>query len=165
MKDALSDKPLGLYALIAVQSLCAAFFITDVFEDGSSLGWVNFLSSHFVIEMIAAVSLIAAVVIEVRFVMSLLRRKARLEKQVSLSAQAFQEVIEDFFDQWQLTPAERDIALFTIKGFGISDVANMRGSAEGTVKAHLNAIYRKAAVANRGELVSLLIEDLMESRG
>lgn len=165
MKNVLSEKPLGLYALIAVQSLCAAFFITDVIDDGSALGWVNFLSSHFVIEMIAAVSLIAAVVIEVRFVMSLLRRKARLEKQVSLSAQAFHDVIEDFFDQWQLTPAERDIALFTIKGFGISDVANMRGSAEGTVKAHLNAIYRKAAVANRGELVSLLIEDLMESRG
>jgi len=40
----------------------------------------------------------------------------------------------------------------------------MRGSAEGTVKSQLNAIYRKAGVGNRGELLSLLIEELMDRR-
>ena len=43
----------------------------------------------------------------------------------------------------------------------LSEVAEIRGSAEGTVKAHLNAIYRKAGVQGRNGLMSLLIEDLM----
>ena len=38
----------------------------------------------------------------------------------------------------------------------------MRGSAEGTVKAHLNAIYRKAGVQGRGALLSMLVKDLMQ---
>ncbi len=40
----------------------------------------------------------------------------------------------------------------------------MRGSAEGTVKSHLNAIYRKSGTANRGELLSSIIDTLIEER-
>ena len=50
-----------------------------------------------------------------------------------------------------------------MKGCSIADIAQMRGSAEGTVKTHLNAIYRKAGVQGRGQLVSVLIEDLMNA--
>ena len=39
--------------------------------------------------------------------------------------------------------------------------AKLRGSAEGTIKTHLNAIYRKSGVTGRAQLVSILIEDLM----
>ena len=53
------------------------------------------------------------------------------------------------------------MATFLIKGADIAEIARLRGSAEGTVKAHLNAIYRKAGVSGRPALVSLLIEDLM----
>jgi hypothetical protein len=60
-----------------------------------------------------------------------------------------------------LTPSEQDVATFLIKGCDIAEIARLRGSAEGTVKAHLNAIYRKADVSGRAALVSILIEDLM----
>lgn len=40
----------------------------------------------------------------------------------------------------------------------------MRGSAEGTVKAQLNAIYRKSGTANRAALMSLLIDTMMDQR-
>ena len=36
------------------------------------------------------------------------------------------------------------------------------GRPEGTVKAQTNAIYRKAGVSGRSQLLSLFIEDLME---
>ena len=42
-------------------------------------------------------------------------------------------------------------------------VANLRGSAKGRVKAHLNAICRKAGVSGRAQLVSLLVEDLFNA--
>jgi len=36
---------------------------------------------------------------------------------------------------------------------------------EGTVKAQTNAIYRKAGVSGRPQLLSLFIEDLMDDAG
>lgn len=69
-------------------------------------------------------------------------------------------MIEGYYRDWGLTASEQDVAGFTIKGYSIAEIATLRGSAPGTVKTHLNAIYRKAGVAGRGQLVSLLVEDL-----
>ncbi len=86
-----------------------------------------------------------------------------MEKSLGVAAGALAELMEDYFREWGLTPSEQDVAAFTIKGYAIAEIAEMRGSAEGTVKTHLNAIYRKAGVPGRGQLVSLLIEDLLNS--
>ena len=75
---------------------------------------------------------------------------------------AFAALLEERFRQWGLTPSERDVAWFTIKGLSIAEIARLRGTSEGTVKAHSNAIYRKAGVSGRTQLLSLFIEDLME---
>ena len=69
------------------------------------------------------------------------------------------------FTDWGLTSAERDVALFAIKGMSTQEIAVLRGTAEGTVKAQTNAIYRKAAVSGRSQLLSLFIEDLMHDGG
>lgn len=156
------DNPLGLMILIAAQLLCAAFFLLDVVADGLELQAGTFLQTHFLIEAFAALSLIAAVVVEARFLMALLRRKAHLERQVSLAAGALQDVIQAYYTQWRLTPSEQDVASFIIKGFSISEIAELRGSAEGTIKSHLNSIYRKSGTAGRGALVSLLIEEILD---
>ena len=52
------------------------------------------------------------------------------------------------------------MAWFTIKGLPIAEIARLRQTSEGTVKAQSNAIYRKAGVNGRAQLVSLCIEDL-----
>lgn len=156
-----TTKPVSLLILIVAQSLCAAFFLWDVVVDGFDLGLTAFVSSHFVIEALAVLALIAGVVFETRYLFALLRRKAHLEEQLGLAAGAFHDIVESRFDTWALTPSERDVALFTLKGFGIAEIADLRGSAEGTVKAHLNGIYRKAGVTGRGAFLSLFIEDLM----
>jgi hypothetical protein len=41
------------------------------------------------------------------------------------------------------------------------DIALLRATSEGTVKAQTNAIYRKAGVSGRSQLLSVFIEDLM----
>ena len=66
-----------------------------------------------------------------------------------------------WFIEWALTPAERDVALFAIKGMSTSEIATLRATSEGTVKAQTNAIYRKAGVSGRPQLLSLFIDDLM----
>ena len=57
-----------------------------------------------------------------------------------------------------------DAALFAIKGLSIQDIAAVRETSEGTVKAQTNAIYRKAGVSGRSQLLSLFIEDLIDEK-
>ncbi len=159
----IKNAPLALMILIIGQILCAGFFLFDVAEDGLDLAWPPFHDIHFVIETFAALALIAAVGVEVRFLQQLLRRKAHLESQVSIAAGAFQDIMEERFRDWGLTPSEADVAMFSLKGMNIAEIAALRGTAEGTVKAQLGAIYRKAGVTGRGALLGLFVEDLMQS--
>lgn len=143
--------------LILFQALCALVFIIDVASD---LGGETVLL-HLLPELAATVGVALGLAFETRYLFSLLRRQARLEQQMSVAAGALQEVIEGWFRDWKLTPSEEDVAAFTIKGYSIAEIATFRGSAEATVKTHLNSIYRKAGVSGRGQLTSLLIEDLL----
>ncbi len=158
-----SDKKLSyaLVLLILVQSLCAIFFLNDAILDYQKTWPLTFPSFYLLMEGVAALVLMAGVAFEVRYLMQMLRRQAHMARALTIASGALHELIEGYFHDWGLTPAEQDVATFTIKGSSISEVAGLRGSAEGTVKAHLNAIYRKAGVSGRGELVSLMIEDLM----
>lgn len=153
-------RPSSLVVLILFQALCSAFFIFDVIED-LRRGEIPVL--HMLPEIGATIGLFVGIAFEVRSLMALLRRQAHMEKSLGVAAGALAELMEDYFRQWALTPSEADVAAFTIKGYSIAEIANLRGSAEGTVKTHLNAIYRKAGVQGRGQLVSLLIEDLLNA--
>ena len=156
-------KPLRLGLLIAAQTACAAFFLLDVLRDGVELGWPPFTHWHFMVEALAAAALIAGVVFGIRILMEMLRREAHLEQQLGLAAGAFHDIVAQHFETWGLTPSEQDVALLTLKGLAIPEIAHMRGNAEGTVKAPLGAIYRKAGVSGRGAFLAYFIEELMEA--
>lgn len=159
--DAPLKIPYGLILLVVIQLLCAVFFAADIIADYKETYSLASSLGHLYVETLATLSLFAAIGFELRFVLLLLRRKAHLEQSVSVATSAMHDVIEAHFDQWQLTAAERDVATFLVKGLGISEIATMRGSAEGTVKSHLNAIYRKSDTRNRAELLSTIIDSLM----
>lgn len=161
MNNRIPDRPGVLIALIAVQSACAAFFLWDVLDDLGPDGLRALANLHIATEALAAFALVSAIMFEIRALMRLLRRKAHLENQVSIAAGAFHDILLDHFETWGLTPAESDVALFAVKGCSIAETARLRGSAEGTVKAQLNAVYRKAGVSGRGALLGLLIDDLL----
>jgi DNA-binding CsgD family transcriptional regulator len=165
----MSDRPrpdpraLALTALIVFQTVCAAFFIGDIWSDiavRGGLGWINW---HLGFELLATVGLVAGIVVEAVVLRRMLARAVRTERAMGIAQGALGDLVEGYFRDWGLTPAEADVAAFTLRGYSIAEIAGFRGSAEGTVKTHLNAIYRKAGVAGRGQLVSLLIEDLMRN--
>ncbi len=151
----------ALLALIALQAVCTVLFLFDVIGDVQEKVWNGALTLHLAIEIAANVGLVMAIFVEVLFLRKLLRQQARTEKALSVASGALNEVMQGHFDGWGLTAAEADVAAFTIKGFSIAEIARLRGSAEGTVKSQLNAIYRKSGLAGRGQLVSVLIEDLL----
>ncbi|PTQ75249.1 helix-turn-helix transcriptional regulator [Celeribacter persicus] len=159
MRNTLATSPFALIALIATQSFCALFFLLDVITDLGEIGGKP--TSHLLVEALASGTLVLAILMEVRMILSLMQRKARLEDSLKEASRAVFEVIESHFEMWSLSPSERDVASFLVKGFSISEIAELRGNKEGTIKAHLNAIYRKSGTRNRAELMSVLIDSLI----
>lgn len=161
MRSRLFDHPGTVTALIAVQLFCAGFFGWDALEDLRITGPGGLRSAYISIETLATLSLLCAVVYELFYLRHLNRRRARLETQIAAASGALHEVMQAQFDDWGLTPAERDVAAFALKGMSIAEIAGLRGAAEGTVKSQLNAVYRKAGVSGRGALLGLLVGDLL----
>jgi DNA-binding CsgD family transcriptional regulator len=155
-------KALALLSLIVVQMGCLAFFLWDAFQDFKELPLGEWLSVHLTLELLANMTLLAAILVEAHFLRRMLQRQIHSDRALSVASGALYDVMMRHFDDWGLTPSETDVATFTIKGFSIAEVASMRGSAEGTVKTQLNAIYRKSGLSGRSQLVSLLIEDLLQ---
>ncbi len=151
---------LAIVLLIIVQVACAVFFMWDVMSDAPDSAGL-FGDPHAMLELLATVVLIIGIIVEGQYLALLLRRQARAERALNVAAGELHELIEQYFRDWGLTPSEADVAMFALKGISIPDIAQLRGSKDGTIKAHLNGIYRKAGVNGRAQLLSLLVEDLM----
>ena len=96
--------------------------------------------------------------------MSVKRSQARAEQAedaLRRAQEAFQEVLDRRFDEWKLTPAESEVTVLALKGLTGAAIAERRGTTEGTVKAQTAAIYRKAGVAGRPQLMSLFLEEML----
>ncbi len=65
------------------------------------------------------------------------------------------------FGRWDLTPAEKDVALLLLKGFSHKEIAELRGRAERTVRQQALAIYRKSNLNGRASLAAYFLEDLL----
>ncbi|MCK0096470.1 helix-turn-helix transcriptional regulator [Yoonia sp. F2084L] len=151
---------LTVVVIVLVQLLCAFFFVAQIL--GSILGVAPISWQLYeLIELGAALGLLLGVAFGWVVLRRTMARNVVVEDQLRLASGAFMEVLEERFVAWCLTPAERDVALFAIKGMSTQEIAGLRDVSEGTIKAQTNAIYRKAGVAGRTQLLSLFIDDLM----
>ncbi len=152
--------------ILAVQAVCAVFFVSDIVltvlgARSQPIAW----QVREYLEIGAALGLVLGFVLGALALRRTLSQKAAAEARLRVASGVFMDHVTERLDEWGLTPAERDVALFLLKGLGTADVARLRETSEGMVKAQTNAIYRKAGVANRGQLVSLFIEDLVAPDG
>lgn len=157
-----SRSGLFIAILALVQITCAVFFVSDILS--SIIGFRSTPPSwqtRELLEIGAALGLILGVVLGTIALLRSRQGQARAEEGLRLASGAFMDVLEERFGEWGLTPSERDVALFAIKGFSTAEIAGLRNTSEGTVKAQTNAIYRKAGVSGRPQLLSLFIEELM----
>jgi DNA-binding CsgD family transcriptional regulator len=69
--------------------------------------------------------------------------------------------IDRQFDVWELTPAERQVALFLLKGYSHKAIAHHSDRSAQTVRQHAASAYRKAGVSGRAQLSAFFLEDLM----
>lgn len=71
------------------------------------------------------------------------------------------EAIEGQFSRWNLTDAEREVALLLLKGFSLKEVAAVRATSERTIRAQARSLYGKAGVTGRAALSAFFLEDLL----
>jgi DNA-binding CsgD family transcriptional regulator len=71
------------------------------------------------------------------------------------------EEIDAQLRRWALTPAERETALFLLKGFEHKEIAALLGKSERTVREQAVAVYRKSGLQGRAHLSAFFLEDLL----
>jgi DNA-binding CsgD family transcriptional regulator len=152
-----------LVLVVAIQTICSLFFVWDIGAsfigvERAPLSW----EVRELLEIGASVGLLLGVALGAALLTRTLRDNRTMRGKLRETAGAFAVLLEERFAEWGLTPSERDVAWFTIKGMTIAEIARLRETSEGTVKAQSNAIYRKAGVAGRTQLLSLFMEDLMD---
>jgi DNA-binding CsgD family transcriptional regulator len=142
-------------AAVAMQLGCGLVFTLDITSEWGEFTW------HTWAEILGVIGLVIGASVTLNQYRHLLRRTLKVERELGAVSGAFQEMIEAHFTAWQLTAAERDVALLSIKGISNTDIAEMRNTRAGTIKAQHAAIYRKAGVSSRAELISVVFENLI----
>ncbi len=149
-----------LWLLLVVQALCATFFLTDALLDwtgGESAGF-RYLHSF---ELLISIALLGGLAAAIALIRAQNRRVRDIQRQLGVAQGAFAQVIGTQFDEWRLSKAERDVALLSLKGLSIAQIAELRQTKEGTIKAQSAAVYRKAGVSGRLQLLSFFVEELL----
>lgn len=64
------------------------------------------------------------------------------------------------FQDWGMTPAEREVGLLILKGLSHKEIAALRATAEATVRQQAQSIYRKANLPGKTAFSAYFLEDL-----
>lgn len=148
----------ALAAIVLLQAIAAAFFVGDALVDVREDGW----RAHVLVEGVIALALVAGVVLGALELRRMLAEARRSADALAVARGALGALVAQRFAEWGLTAAEADVALFALKGFDTAGIAELRGAAQGTVRAQLAQVYAKAGVSSRAGLVALFFEDLLD---
>lgn len=150
-----------LWSLFTLQAICGVYFLMDVTWEVFWPAHVNQLAENDAIEVLITLALFLSLAFTANELRQLLRRQTQLEDQIKVASGAFAEVLDTRFQEWSLTSAEREVAILAIKGFSIAEMADLRDTKQGTIKAQCASVYRKADVAGRLQLLSVFLDDLL----
>ena len=112
--------------VVGLQSIAALYFIADALHESAG--------ALALIDVVVGLALLAGSVFGGVMVRRLLAEARRREEALEVARGAMGELIEKRFDEWGLSGAESEVALFALKGCTIAEIAAMRGSAVGTVR-------------------------------
>jgi DNA-binding CsgD family transcriptional regulator len=149
----------------------ASFGIVDVILD-APLKWFGF---HIVVEVLfVALCLGSAIYLGLQWFWSegslLHAEKELVQRQIErdewraraeTTLRGLGEVIDEQMASWSLTPAEKETALFVLKGFAHKEIAALCGRSERTVRQHAVSVYKKSGLSGRAELSAFFLEDLL----
>jgi len=83
--------------------------------------------------------------------------RKRAEDQLEL----FRGAIGGQFDEWDATPAERDVGHLILRGLSHKEIARLRRTSEATVRQQAQSLYRKANLPNKGAFAAYFLDDVL----
>lgn len=86
---------------------------------------------------------------------------ARWRQEAHEALRGLGQAIDQQFERWGLTAAEREVGLLLLKGLSHREVAELRGTGEQTVRQQAQTVYRKAGLRGRADLAAFFLEDLL----
>jgi len=144
-----------------ITALCELFFLLDIVADHFYLNidttWLSHNELEFIVTITLGITLIAIAI----QIIQLIKQHQAARKTVKIASGALAEIILQQFQRWQLTPSELEVGLLIIKGLSLAEIARLRSTKQGTVKSQASAIYQKAGIGNRHELIAYFMEDLL----
>lgn len=150
----------ALALVTLLQAVAAIFFGADAVADMIA----DPGAPHSLLEMMVALALIFGIAgggWQLRMVLDRMRDQ---ERALATARGDLAKVVEGQFAAWKLTSAERDVALFALKGLDVAEIAAVRGVATGTVRAQLTRICAKADVSGRAQFAAWFVEELLDDR-
>lgn len=157
-----------LLSILLLISFSISFDLVSDYQEGAAY-W------HLLVEGFVASCALFGTFYILRDMFSL-RRELRRERELSSSlkqeaenwrqrSQAYLAGLSQAIDQqlsdWNLTPAEKEVAFLLLKGMSLKEVAHVRNTTEKTARVQSMAIYSKAGLAGRSELAAFFLEDLL----
>lgn len=154
--------------LVGIAGLLVADLVTDQAQHATGL-------LHLVVEALAALAALGAaawVLLTLRTNRAEVRRLSadleatqaeatRWRQEAGELVKGLSQAIDHQFDRWELSPAEREVALLLLKGLSTREIGELRSTREATVRQQAQGIYRKAGLVGRAELSAFFLEDLL----
>ena len=153
-------QPKSRYFSTVVLILASIFFLYDIVSDSFEDVDNNI---HVFVECLIFIGVTITLFLEIKKVI-ILRHNITVEKGkvARLSGELYQ-VINEQFSEWQLTEAEKEIAIMLIKGLTMQEIANLRNVKEKTIRQQATGLYAKSGYTGRHELASHFIADLLNA--
>lgn len=163
-----------LLAFFAVIALAAMDVVGDL-RQGTTLG-------HAITEVGVVVIGVVGAIVVARQLLPLLRRGRAAElavEQLAARLAATQAeadkwraeaggllrglgaALDQQFERWALSPAEKEVALLLLKGLSHKEIAGVRSIADATARQQARAVYKKAGLSGRNDLAAFFLEDLL----
>ena len=163
-----------LFAFLGI-ALFAALDISSDLGEGATLDHVAVEAGVLLVGLLGSIFMARRLVLTLRHARAVQREALELAGQLEVTRaeanrwrseardlmEGLGAALDDQFECWKLSPAEKEVALLLLKGLSHKDVAEVRSVTEATARQQARAIYQKAGLSGRHDLAAFFLEDLM----
>ncbi len=156
-------------------ALFAALDISSDLREGTTLGHVAAEAGVLLVGLLGSIFMARRLVLTLRHARAVQREALELAGQLEVTRaeanrwrseardlmEGLGAALDHQFERWNLSPAEKEVALLLLKGLSHKDVAEVRSVTEATARQQARAVYKKAGLSGRHDLAAFFLEDLM----
>lgn len=146
----------------------------DLFHEFDALSQAD-LFWHIILELIILVLSVVAIAYLIKINLDETKEKQQFlleldeaKKQIQNSSAELKSGKKDFiklinwqFDEWSLSPGEKEIGFLILKGLSFDEISVIRNTSARTARKQAASIYSKANLKNRNEFAAWFLEDLL----